>query len=196
MNESMDFLSKKEIELSEKIKKLKKIRKQIKNKIENLKELNNPVKELPTIEMFPEKYLMEIELKKDHNRYEMEAAFLQIDKEAEKYNIDDYKVSVTIKVEDILKGNFYKYYSPSFTLPKKTKGAKVIKEILAGSIIHRGSFDLIGESYKKLLEYIESEGYFICGDSVEFSNKNTVYMGEEKIGALTKIVIPICKKDN
>ena len=194
MDESMDFLSKKEVELSDKIKKLKKIRKQIKNKIQNLQELSSEVEDLPIIEIFSEKYLMEIELKKDYSRYEMEAAFLQIDKEAEKYKVEDYNVSVTIKMSDIKKSNFSAYSSPSFTLPKKIKGARIIEEQLAGSIIHRGSFDLIGESYKKLLKYIESEGYAICGDSVEFSNKNTVYLGDEKVGALTKIVIPICKK--
>lgn len=190
--ETFEFLVKKEIELDKKIKILKKAQNNIKEKINVLKELSIKKEEEVIIEMSQEKYIIELDTKKIADRYEMEAAFLTMDEEAEKYGLDNYEVSVTISLEDIKKSNFFEYKNPAFTVPKDTKGAKLIESTLSASIIHRLSFNKINLSYEKLLTYIYDKGFEPCGDSREFSEKNVVYTGEG-VASISKISIPVRK---
>lgn len=194
MKESLDFLQKKEGELQRRIRTLEKARKKIKSKIVSLEELKKEAVDKPKIEKEGKKYIVELDVDKNGPRYEMDIAFLEVDKKAEELGIVDYEVSVTVALNNVLNERFFEYETIAFTVENGTNGGVEVGGRIVGSLIHRLSFDRIDESYKKLLEYIKEKGYEPWGDSREYSNKSVVFMGDG-IGALTKITIPVRKRE-
>ena len=67
---------------------------------------------------------------------------------------------------------------------------KEFPEVQAACIFHKGSYNNLGQSYKRLLNYIEENGYKICGDFRE-SYIDGVWNKNYENEWLTEIQIPI-----
>lgn len=71
---------------------------------------------------------------------------------------------------------------------------KDIPEITAACIYHKGSYDSFGESYEKILKFIEENGYEICG-CIRESYIDGVWNKEREEEWLSEIQIPVKKHE-
>lgn len=69
---------------------------------------------------------------------------------------------------------------------------KEMPEVQAACIFHKGSYGQLSQSYERLLNYIEENGYKICGDFRE-SYIDGVWNKNDKNEWLTEIQIPVEK---
>lgn len=103
---------------------------------------------------------------------------------------DDY--FLRISKEDIVLGNTMEMRTLGFFTPTSCNHKNSVK-IEGGwfaSIMHKDTWDTIEESYKKLFEYIETNGYEVVGDSLEFFNEVIVHFGKGE-GSIIQIAFPV-----
>lgn len=91
----------------------------------------------------------------------------------------------------------FQAYSSVFILldymPYQVYSSDSIKAGMFACAYHHGSYEETGETYKKLMEYIDQEGYEISGDSIEIGliDWSVTENPEEQV---TEIQIPVMKK--
>ena len=99
--------------------------------------------------------------------------------------------------ESSLRNKKFKYYSGiGLTVPDDTEHRSVIelKESLYAIAKHIGSYDSLPQTYRKLISYIEENGYEISGMAAEVSLVSIVQTDRSE-EFVTEIQIPVRKKE-
>ncbi|WP_242307142.1 MerR family transcriptional regulator [Bacillus cereus group sp. BfR-BA-01524] len=105
-------------------------------------------------------------------------------------------IGVTISKKAFMQKEFQAYSSVFILLdymPYQVHSSDSIKAGMFACAYHHGSYEETGETYKKLMEYIDQEGYEISGDSIEIGliDWSVTENPEEQV---TEIQIPVMKK--
>ncbi|AKR08752.1 MerR family transcriptional regulator [Bacillus thuringiensis] len=105
-------------------------------------------------------------------------------------------IGVTISKKAFMQKEFQAYSSVFILLdymPYQVHSSDSIKAGMFACAYHHGSYEKTGETYKKLMEYIDQEGYEISGDSIEIGliDWSVTENPEEQV---TEIQIPVMKK--
>ncbi|WP_434166570.1 MerR family transcriptional regulator [Bacillus thuringiensis] len=105
-------------------------------------------------------------------------------------------IGVTISQKAFMQKEFQAYSSVFILLdymPYQVHSSDSIKAGIFACAYHHGSYEETGETYKKLMEYIDQEGYEIIGDSIEIGliDWSVTENPEEQV---TEIQIPVMKK--
>ncbi|MFB6589101.1 MerR family transcriptional regulator [Bacillus thuringiensis] len=105
-------------------------------------------------------------------------------------------IGVTISKKAFMQKEFQAYSSVFILLdymPYQVHSSDSIKAGMFTCAYHHGSYEETGETYKKLMEYIDQEGYEISGDSIEIGliDWSVTENPEEQV---TEIQIPVMKK--
>ena len=77
-------------------------------------------------------------------------------------------------------------------MPFEVQSSDEIKEGMFACVYHHGPYEETDETYKKLMKYIDQEGYEISGDAIEIAliDWSVTENPEEQV---TEIQIPIMK---
>lgn len=105
-------------------------------------------------------------------------------------------IGVTISKKAFMQKEFQAYSSVFILLdymPYQVHSSDSIKAGIFACAYHHGLYEETGETYKKLMEYIDQEGYEIIGDSIEIGliDWSVTENPEEQV---TEIQIPVMKK--
>lgn len=108
---------------------------------------------------------------------------------------NSFSLGVTIDIKDVLNENFLKQKTAFYICDKKEKSElyKCINKGIYGVIYHKGAYEDIVITYKKLLQYVAFYNYEVIGDSIELCLIDGALEKLEK-NYITKILIPIKKQ--
>lgn len=162
------MLEKEEQELDNKIKRLKKIKKRISQRIDIIKEGNVEKNKDIYIKEMCKEYLI---LSKDINNDYMIQAIDLVNYINNKGISTGYTMGAILKKERLLQGN-YKDQGKFFLKVDKSIKCDRIYEKSSGTFIckrHIGKYEDSYKTYTELIEYINKNNYKIVGDSYEYS---------------------------
>lgn len=105
-------------------------------------------------------------------------------------------IGVTVDKNALIQNNFQAYNSAFILLeymPFQVHGSDEIKAGIFACTYHLGPYEETDETYKKLMNYINQEGYEISGDSIEIGliDWSVTENPQEQV---TEIQIPVKKK--
>jgi len=105
-------------------------------------------------------------------------------------------IGVTVAKKGLMQNEFQAYSSVFILLdymPFQVHSSDEIKEDTFACVYHHGPYEETDETYKKLMKYIDQEGYEISGDAIEIAliDWSVTENPEEQV---TEIQIPIMKK--
>lgn len=190
-SESIQLLNKKMIHIKEKMMLLKESYEFIEEKIEEIERITSPDGCLPFFEILEESkvYLMEIEEPKREK--ELVEGIGQLNKFRKKYELNKVGRITILKEEDFVSGNYFRIHEIGVinNIDEKLCN-KTLERGEFLSIYHKDFTSKIGESYKKLLDYIKNNNLEINGSSREFFSDVIVNAGN-CMGQCIKISIPI-----
>ncbi|MGB6128470.1 MAG: MerR family transcriptional regulator [Psychrilyobacter sp.] len=190
--ESLDYLEEKRRLLEIKIKKMNESMFKIDRKISEIKNIMKKDDVEPQMIYFEsmEAVVISIEKPCDYLKYDKTFSDLIEIREELKIQGDDY--FVRISKEEVILGNAMEVNTIGFFIPTPCNHKRCLK-IEGGwfaSILHKDTWDTIDVSYKKLLGYVEENGYKVIGDSIEIFNEVVVHLGEGE-GSITQITFPV-----
>lgn len=107
-------------------------------------------------------------------------------------------IGVTVAKKGLMQNEFQAYSSVFILLdymPFEVQSSDEIKEGMFACVYHHGPYEETDETYKKLIKYIDQEGYEISGDAIEIAliDWSVTENPEEQV---TEIQIPIMKKQS
>ncbi|WP_242784586.1 MerR family transcriptional regulator [Bacillus cereus] len=107
-------------------------------------------------------------------------------------------IGVTVAKKGLMQNEFQAYSSVFILLdymPFEVQTSDEIKEGMFACVYHHGPYEETDETYKKLMKYIDQEGYEISGDAIEIAliDWSVTEDPEEQV---TEIQIPIMKKQS
>lgn len=190
--ESLDYLEEKKRLVDLKIKKMIESKLKIDRKISEIKNMmkkDDVEPQMIYIESM-EAIVIQIEKPCDYLKYDKTFSDLMEIREELGIQGDDY--FLRISKEDIVLGNTMEMKTLGFFTPTSYnhKNSLKIEGGWFASIMHKDTWDTIEESYEKLLEYIEANGYEVVGDSLEFFNEVIVHFGKGE-GSIIQIAFPV-----
>ncbi|HFR4149268.1 MerR family transcriptional regulator [Bacillus thuringiensis] len=107
-------------------------------------------------------------------------------------------IGVTVAKKGLMQNEFQAYSSVFILLdymPFEVQSSDEIKEGMFACVYHHGPYEETDETYKKLMKYIDQEGYEISGDAIEIAliDWSVTEDPEEQV---TEIQLPIMKKQS
>jgi len=117
----------------------------------------------------------------------------ELDNLLKRKNIETYEFGAIVKKENLVLPFDYKiawFYTTTYS---DTDGTTVKPEGLYASTCHRGNYDTIGISYRRLLSCLSENGWLITGDSYETDLLGS-YTQKNENEYLTRVSIPVKKK--
>ncbi len=105
-------------------------------------------------------------------------------------------IGVTVAKKGLMQNEFQAYSSVFILLdymPFQVHSSDEIKEGMFACVYHHGPYEETDETYKRLMKYIDQEGYEVSGDAIEIAliDWSVTENPEEQV---TEIQIPIMKK--
>ncbi|HDR3652116.1 MerR family transcriptional regulator [Bacillus sp. SM-B1] len=105
-------------------------------------------------------------------------------------------IGVTVAKKGLMQNEFQAYSSVFILLdymPFEVQSSDEIKEGIFACVYHHGPYEETDETYRKLMKYIDQEGYEISGDAIEIGliDWSVTENPEEQV---TEIQIPVVKK--
>lgn len=105
-------------------------------------------------------------------------------------------IGVTVAKKGLMQNEFQAYSSVFILLdymPFQVHHSDEIKEGMFACVYHHGPYEETDETYKKLMKYIDQEGYEIDGDAIEIAliDWSVTENPDEQV---TEIQIPVVKK--
>ncbi|WP_242314999.1 MerR family transcriptional regulator [Bacillus cereus group sp. BfR-BA-01355] len=105
-------------------------------------------------------------------------------------------IGVTVAKKGLMQNEFQAYSSVFILLdymPFQVLSSDEIKEGMFACVYHHGPYEETDETYKRLMKYIDQEGYEVSGDAIEIAliDWSVTENPEEQV---TEIQIPIMKK--
>lgn len=194
-DKSIVFLENKINEIDKKILELKKSKKTILKKIENIKDFSSisakeeqfKIEELENIRWYY------IDMKDEIDEVEMATNYEKLNSFAKKYSIDD--------IEYITMTNIDKIKNDEDIVPVKKIGIAIPKniviekseELVLGKVIsikYNNPYSNLVKAYQILKDYIKKNGYTSCDYAIEIAHELTIST-EKGIGGILKIIVPI-----
>lgn len=194
-DKSIVFLENKINEIDKKILELKKSKKTILKKIENIKDFSSisakeeqfKIEELENIRWYY------IDMKDEIDEVEMATNYEKLNSFAKKYSIDD--------IEYITMTNIDKIKNDEDIVPVKKIGIAIPKniviekseELVLGKVIsikYNNPYSNLVKAYQNLKDYIKKNGYTSCDYAIEIAHELTIST-EKGIGGILKIIVPI-----
>ncbi|MED0938125.1 MerR family transcriptional regulator [Bacillus mobilis] len=107
-------------------------------------------------------------------------------------------IGVTVAKKGLMQNEFQAYSSVFILLdymPFQMHSSDEIKEGIFACVYHHGPYEETDETYKKVMKYIDQEGYEVSGDAIEIAliDWSVTENPEEQV---TEIQIPIMKKQS
>ncbi|WP_242250787.1 MerR family transcriptional regulator [Bacillus cereus group sp. BfR-BA-01379] len=107
-------------------------------------------------------------------------------------------IGVTVAKKGLMQNEFQAYSSVFILLdymPFQMHNSDEIKEGIFACVYHHGPYEETDETYKKVMKYIDQEGYEVSGDAIEIAliDWSVTENPEEQV---TEIQIPIMKKQS
>jgi len=133
-----------------------------------------------------------LEVEKPYKYMEVEEAY----KKLEKYNLKSNKHLAIVRKENVKKLEVYPLRYVGLIVERNVIKDKYRKEILKKeikkyvTITHKGLFENLGESYVKLLKFVDENSYEIVGDSIEIFSREMLHLNGG-VGEVIEIILPV-----
>jgi len=195
--ESLSYLEERERTVGEKIRALEASREIIRRKIREIKDITGGAKEKPELIEIREKRVFMVDLEEPFSFKDYDRAFLSLSHIRGKLGIgeDEYVEEVTrecIEEKDYMGIKTLGFFIPDSV--ENIEGERVIEEGVYATLMHRDIWTKIGDSYEKLVVFLEKKGYKMAGDAVEVFNSVSVHLGKGE-GTRVRIYIPLKKAE-
>lgn len=197
-DKSIIFLENKINEIDKKISELKKSKKTILKKLENIRDFSSTstkeeefkIEEIENINWYS------IDMKEKTDEVEMATNYEKLNSFAKKYSIDDIEYITMTEIENIenvkIDGGIVPVEKVGIVIPKNIVIEKS-EELILGKVIsikYNNSYSNLVKTYQNLKSYIEKNGYKTYGYAIEIAHELTIST-EKGIGGILKIVVPI-----
>lgn len=197
-DKSIIFLENKINEIDKKISELKKSKKTILKKLENIRDFSSTstkeeefkIEEIENINWYS------IDMKEKTDEVEMATNYEKLNSFAKKYNIDDIEYITMTEIENIenvkIDGGIVPVEKVGIVIPKNIAIEKS-EELILGKVIsikYNNPYSNLVKTYQNLKSYIEKNGYKTYGYAIEIAHELTIST-EKGIGGILKIVVPI-----
>ena len=197
-DESIMFLENKINEIDKKISELKKSKKTILKKLENIRDFSSTstkedefkIEEIENINWYS------IDMKEKTDEVEMATNYEKLNSFAKKYSIDDIEYITMTEIENIenvkIDGGIVPVEKVGIVIPKNIAIEKS-EELILGKVIsikYNNPYSNLVKTYQNLKSYIEKNGYKTYGYAIEIAHELTIST-EKGIGGILKIVVPI-----
>ena len=197
-DESIMFLENKINEIDKKISELKKSKKTILKKLENIRDFSSTstkeeefkIEEIENINWYS------IDMKEKTDEVEMATNYEKLNSFAKKYSIDDIEYITMTEIENIenvkIDGGIVPVKKVGIVIPKNIAIEKS-EELILGKVIsikYNNPYSNLVKTYQNLKSYIEKNGYKTYGYAIEIAHELTIST-EKGIGGILKIVVPI-----
>lgn len=182
--------------IDEKIKSLKNIRNKVNSTINDLCEADNYT-EIPFTDICGSFNIVKYDIENTDSLNSSYLYFKRIIDLLAKKNIEcSYKFGVITDINNLYKKEFLVKKSAICLLNDKETGHYFheISRGLYAICYHKGEYETISNSYKKLFKFINENLYTVIGDSIEFCITDSFSENSEK-NYITKILIPIKKSE-
>lgn len=197
-DKSIIFLENKINEIDKKISELKKSKKTILKKLENIRDFSSTstkeeefkIEEIENIKWYS------IDMKEKTDEVEMATNYEKLNSFAKKYSIDDIEYITMTEIENIenvkIDGGIVPVEKVGIVIPKNIVIEKS-EELILGKVIsikYNNPYSNLVKTYQNLKSYIEKNGYKTYGYAIEIAHELTIST-EKGIGGILKIVVPI-----
>ena len=197
-DKSIMFLENKINEIDKKISELKKSKKTILKKLENIrdfsfsstKEEEFKLEEIENIKWYS------IDMKDETDEGEMATNYEKLNSFAKKYSIDDIEYITMTEIKNIetvkIDGGIVPVKKVGIVIPKNVVIEKS-EELMLGKVIsikYNNPYSNLVKTYQNLKSYIVKNGYTTYGYAIEIAHELTIST-EKGIGGILKIVVPI-----
>ena len=197
-DKSIIFLENKINEIDKKISELKKSKKTILKKLENIRDFSSTstkeeefkIEEIENINWYS------IDMKEKTDEVEMATNYEKLNSFAKKYSIDDIEYITMTEIENIenvkIDGGIVPVKKVGIVIPKNVVIEKS-EELILGKVIsikYNNPYSNLVKTYQNLKSYIEKNGYKTYGYAIEIAHELTIST-EKGIGGILKIVVPI-----
>jgi DNA-binding transcriptional MerR regulator len=197
-DKSIIFLENKINEIDKKISELKKSKKTILKKLENIRDFSSTstkeeefkIEEIENINWYS------IDMKEKTDEVEMATNYEKLNSFAKKYSIDDIEYITMTEIENIenvkIDGGIVPVEKVGIVIPKNIVIEKS-EELILGKVIsikYNNPYSNLVKTYQNLKRYIEKNGYKTYGYAIEIAHELTIST-EKGIGGILKIVVPI-----
>ena len=197
-DESIMFLENKINEIDKKISELKKSKKTILKKLENIRDFSSTStkEEEFKLEEIEDIKWYSIDMKDETDEGEMATNYEKLNSFAKKYSIDDIEYITMTEIENIenvkIDGGIVPVEKVGIVIPKNIAIEKS-EELILGKVIsikYNNPYSNLVKTYQNLKSYIEKNGYKTYGYAIEIAHELTIST-EKGIGGILKIVVPI-----
>lgn len=197
-DESIMFLENKINEIDKKISELKKSKKTILKKLENIRDFSSTstkeeefkIEEIENIRWYS------IDMKAETDEVEMATNYEKLNSFAKKYSIDDVEYITMTEIKNIesvkVDGGIVPVKKVGIVIPKNVVIEKS-EELMLGKVIsikYNNPYSNLVKTYQNLKSYIVKNGYTTYGYAIEIAYELTIST-EKGIGGILKIVVPI-----
>lgn len=197
-DKSIIFLENKINEIDKKISELKKSKKTILKKLENIRDFSSTstkeeefkLEEIENIKWYS------IDMKDETDEVEMATNYEKLNSFAKKYSIDDIEYITMTEIKNIetvkIDGGIVPVKKVGIVIPKNVVIEKS-EELILGKVIsikYNNPYSNLVKTYQNLKSYIEKNGYKTYGYAIEIAHELTIST-ENGIGGILKIVVPI-----
>ena len=197
-DESIMFLENKINEIDKKISELKKSKKTILKKLENIRDFSSTStkEEEFKLEEIEDIRWYSIDMKDETDEGEMATNYEKLNSFAKKYSIDDIEYITMTEIKNIenikIDGGIVPVEKVGIVIPKNVVIEKS-EELILGKVIsikYNNPYSNLVKTYQNLKSYIEKNGYITYGYAIEIAHELTIST-EKGIGGILKIVVPI-----
>lgn len=197
-DKSIIFLENKINEIDKKISELKKSKKTILKKLENIRDFSSTstkedefkIEEIENIKWYS------IDMKEKIDEVEMATNYEKLNSFAKKYSIDDIEYITMTEIKNIenikIDGGIVPVEKVGIVIPRNVVIEKS-EELILGKVIsikYNNPYSNLVKTYQNLKSYIEKNGYITYGYAIEIAHELTIST-EKGIGGILKIVVPI-----
>lgn len=191
--ESLGYLEEKERAITNKIGILEASREIIRRKIEEVKNITTEVDEKAEFIELEERRVFMVDLDSPFSFKDYDEAFFYLSDMKKKLGLTEDEYIEEITRECVEEKDYMGIKNLGFFIPDSfecIEGERRIEGGTYATFLHRDIWLNIGESYEKLVEFLQGEGYEMAGDPVEVFNSVSVHLGKGE-GTRVKIYVPV-----
>ena len=195
--ESLEYLEEKERSVTEKILVLQASRDMIRSKIREAKNITQGESGKAEFIELEERRVFTIDLEVPFSFKDYDEAFFRLADMKEKLGISEDEYVEEITRECVEEKDYMGIKNLGFFIPdsfESIEGERSIEGGTYATFLHRDVWSNIGESYEKLVDFLEGKGYEMAGDPVEVFNSVSIHLGKGE-GTRVKIYIPVKKAE-
>jgi len=193
--ESLDYLEEKYGILEEKIKLLQESKKIIGKKIDEIKNIRKVGKGKPKFVNMESRRVYNMKLESPLSFVDFDTTFYKLEDMKKELLIEGDEYIEELSRESIESLEYMGLKTLGFYIPENFPGIEGEGRIPQGTyatIFHGDIWLKIGESYEKLMKFIDENNYRIAGDALEVFSKIGVHLGKGE-GTTVNIFIPVKK---